>query len=155
MLGSGPSKGNHCEVPGPHPLSRKDTILKKRIALAGAIVGLIGGGAIGFAVGLPQVSGAQTPSVDATTSTSAPTGPSDSRTTPSGGFKSNENATHETGEDPARETAENNGTFHPGGGVGHPNEDPTHEASEGAAREGAETAGQAPASNSTATSTNA
>jgi hypothetical protein len=55
--------------------------------------------------------------------------------------KSNEAATHEAGESAAQETAENNGTFRPGGGAGHPNEDATHEAGESAAREAAENAG--------------
>src|SRR5258708_9066958 len=32
-----------------------------------------------------------------------------------GPFKSNEAAAHQTGESAAQETAENNGTFHPGG----------------------------------------
>jgi hypothetical protein len=55
-----------------------------------------------------------------------------------GAFKSNEDATHEKGESAAQETAENNGTFHPGGpggGPGHSNETATHESSEPAARE--------------------
>lgn len=59
-----------------------------------------------------------------------------------GTFKSNEDPTHEKGESAAQETAENNGTFRPGGpgGPGHgpSNEDPTHEKSETAAREAAE-----------------
>lgn len=59
-----------------------------------------------------------------------------------GTFKSNEDPTHEKGESAAREAAESNGTFRPGGPGGpgnHPsNEDPTHEKSEPAAREAAE-----------------
>ena len=39
----------------------------------------------------------------------------------------------------AQETAENNGTFHPGGHSGPSNETATHEAGESAAREAAET----------------
>ena len=64
-------------------------------------------------------------------------------------FKSNEAATHETGESAAQEAAENSGTrpFGPGGpGGGHPNETAAHEAGESAAREAAETAGVKPSS---------
>jgi hypothetical protein len=54
-------------------------------------------------------------------------------------FKSNETATHEQGESAAQETAENNGTFRPGGPGGGPsNESAAHEAGESAAREAAE-----------------
>ena len=56
-------------------------------------------------------------------------------------FKSNEAAAHESGESAAQETAENNGTFHPGPGGpggGPSNETASHEASESAARESAE-----------------
>ncbi|SRR5712692_3258833 len=57
-------------------------------------------------------------------------------------FKSNENATHEAGESAAQETAENNGTFRPGGpggpGGGPSNETSAHEAGESAAQEAAE-----------------
>jgi hypothetical protein len=59
-----------------------------------------------------------------------------------GPFKSNETAAHEAGESAARETAENNGTFRPGGpggpGGGPSNETAAHEATESAAREAAE-----------------
>src|SRR5258708_3311677 len=59
-----------------------------------------------------------------------------------GQFKSNEAAAHESGESAAQETAENNGTFHPGGpggpGGGPSNETAAHEAAEPAARESAE-----------------
>jgi uncharacterized membrane protein len=57
-------------------------------------------------------------------------------------FKSNEATAHESGESAAQETAENNGTFHPGPGGpggGPSNETAAHEASEPAARESAET----------------
>jgi len=54
-------------------------------------------------------------------------------------FKSNEATAHESGESAAQETAENNGTFHPGGPGGGPsNETADHEATEQAAREAAE-----------------
>jgi hypothetical protein len=59
---------------------------------------------------------------------------------PSPTFKSNEDAAHEAGESAAQETAENNGTFHPGGPGpnGQSNESATHEAGESATREAAE-----------------
>jgi uncharacterized membrane protein len=57
-------------------------------------------------------------------------------------FKSNEATAHESGESAAQETAENNGTFRPGGpggpGGGPSNETVAHEATESAARESAE-----------------
>jgi hypothetical protein len=57
-------------------------------------------------------------------------------------FKSNEATAHEAGESAAQETAENNGTFRPGGpggpGAGPSNETAAHEATESAAREAAE-----------------
>ncbi len=60
-----------------------------------------------------------------------------------GAFKSNEDPTHEKGEAASQETAENNGTFHPGGpGApgfnGQSNETPSHEAGESATREASE-----------------
>lgn len=60
---------------------------------------------------------------------------------PAPAFKSNEDPTHEKNESAAKETAENNGTFHPGPGApgqGPSNEDPTHEASESPSRESSE-----------------
>ena len=66
-------------------------------------------------------------------------------TSPNPSPKSNEAATHEQGESAAQETAENNGTFRPGGpggpggpGAGPSNETSAHEATEPAAREAAE-----------------
>lgn len=59
-------------------------------------------------------------------------------------FKSNEDPTHEKGESAAQETAENSGTFHPGGPggpfAGQSNETSSHETGESAAREAAENA---------------
>ncbi len=53
--------------------------------------------------------------------------------------RSNEAATHETGETPAREASENNGTAHFGGpGSGPSNETAAHETTESATREAAE-----------------
>src|SRR5260370_36856903 len=62
-----------------------------------------------------------------------------------GAFKSNETSAHEAGESAARETAEHNGTFHPGGpggpgGPGHSNEASTHETGETAAPRAADNA---------------
>jgi uncharacterized membrane protein len=61
---------------------------------------------------------------------------------PSPSPKSNEATAHETGESAAQETAENNGTFRPGGpggpGGGPSNETAAHETTESAARESAE-----------------
>jgi hypothetical protein len=56
--------------------------------------------------------------------------------------KSNETSAHEATESAARETAENNGTFHggPGGPRGASNETATHETGETAAQEAAENA---------------
>jgi hypothetical protein len=57
--------------------------------------------------------------------------------------KSNETSAHEATEPAARETAENNGTFHgggPGGPGGASNETATHETGETAAQEAAENA---------------
>src|SRR5579864_7361581 len=68
---------------------------------------------------------------------------------PTPSFKSNETSTHEAGESASQETAENNGTFHPGGPGsfagghacgGHSNEDATHEKGETAAQEASENA---------------
>lgn len=58
---------------------------------------------------------------------------------PAPAFQSNETAAHEQGESAAQETAENNGTFHPGGGPnGMSNEASAHEAGETAAEEASE-----------------
>ena len=57
--------------------------------------------------------------------------------------RSNETSAHEATESAARETAENNGTFHgggPGGPGGASNETATHETGETAAQEAAENA---------------
>lgn len=64
-----------------------------------------------------------------------------------GAFKSNEDPAHEKSESAAQETAENNGTFHPGGpgpggpGPGHSNESAAHESGESATREAQENSG--------------
>jgi hypothetical protein len=61
---------------------------------------------------------------------------------PTPAAKSNEASAHEATEPAARETAENNGTFHggPGGPGGASNETATHETGETAAQEAAENA---------------
>ena len=66
--------------------------------------------------------------------------PSPSPAASPGTFKSNEDPTHEKGESAAQEAAENNGTFHPGGGLGGgpSNESPAHEATESPSREASE-----------------
>jgi hypothetical protein len=69
--------------------------------------------------------------------------------TTTGAFEYNENTSHESSEDAARETAEDNGTATFGdGGSFRPNEDATHEAGESKAREAEEDAGTAPSSTS-------
>jgi hypothetical protein len=95
-----------------------------RIAFASAIVGaMFIGGVIGATVLSNHLI---TPANAATAS-------------PSPGFHSNETAGHEAGESAAHEQAENNGTFHPGGGPnGMSNETSAHEAGESAAREASE-----------------
>jgi hypothetical protein len=128
------------------PLERKDVAVNKSLAALGLVAGLAGGAFIGVALGVPTLSGAQTPSTTTPTTAAAPSGQSSgTQTAPS----SNENATHEAGESAAREAAENNGSFRPGGHGS--NEDPTHEASESPSREAAENA--AANSGSTATPT--
>ena len=59
---------------------------------------------------------------------------------PTPAFHSNEDATHESKESAAQETAENNGTFRPmgPGPNGMSNETSAHEAGESASREAAE-----------------
>jgi len=66
--------------------------------------------------------------------------PSPSPAASPGTFKSNEDPTHEKGESAAQESAENNGTLHPGGGPGGgpSNESPAHEATESPSREASE-----------------
>jgi hypothetical protein len=72
-------------------------------------------------------------------STYTPASAAVAATSPSPSPKSNEATAHETGESAAQETAENNGTFRPGGpGSGPSNETAAHEAGESAAREAAE-----------------
>ena len=107
----------------------------RNFVFASAIAGaMIFGGVIGATVLAHSV---LTPASAAATASPSP-----------GAFKPNENATHEQNEPASQETAENNGTFHPGGpgGPGGPrgpgglsNETSTHEAGESATREAAET----------------
>jgi uncharacterized membrane protein len=101
---------------------------KTRVVLFGSVVAaaMLFGGVLGATV---LARGTVTPANAALTAATA---------TPA--FHSNENATHEAGESATQETAENNGTFHPGGGGpnGTSNETATHEAGEPAAQESAE-----------------
>jgi len=108
-------------------MSRTHTLLiASAIAAAMVVAGVVAVSAAGFA-GATNFLAAASP-------------------TPSpGAFKSNETAAHEAGESAAQETAENNGTFRPGGpggpgGPGHSNETSAHEAGETAAQEAAENA---------------
>ena len=70
-----------------------------------------------------------------------------------GSFKSNEAATHETGETAAQEAAENSGTRPGPGGCHAPNENATHEGGESAAREAAEGSAKCPATGAPPTAT--
>jgi hypothetical protein len=107
--------------------------MKKPIAAAALAASLLVGGGIGVALFGPSVANAQT-------STTPP-----AATSPTG---SNEDATHEAAESPARAAAEDAGTAFGGGRHGS-NEDPTHEGSESAAREAEEDAAAAGGSSST------
>jgi hypothetical protein len=104
---------------------------RTRLILFGSVVGaaLVFGGAVGaFA--------ARTNNAPASNVLAAITAASPSPTP-----HSNEATTHEAGESAAQETAENNGTFHPGGGAGPngtSNETSAHEAGESATREASE-----------------
>jgi len=96
---------------------------------------ILGVSAAALMIGVLLATGTFT-SAQSSTPTPAPT---------SGAFKSNEDATHESGESADREAQEDAGIFqgkHRGGGS---NEDATHESSESAEREAQENANQAPA----------
>jgi len=97
---------------------------RTRVILFGSVVAAALG--IGGAVG--AFSASATPLAALAASSPSPT------------FHPNESATHEAGESAAQETAENNGTFHPGGPGpnGQSNESASHEASESASREASE-----------------
>ena len=99
----------------------------------------VGGSVVIAAVVGAGVVMAQSPTPNAGSSTAVP------GTQQSGTFKSNEDATHEKGEAPDREAAEDSGKGFHGGGTHKPNEDATHEAGEPKDREAQEDAGQAPA----------
>ncbi len=95
-----------------------------RIAFVSAIVGAM---FIGGVIGANAVSNHLIAPASAATASPTP------------GFHSNETASHEAGESAAREQAENNGTFQPGGGPnGMSNETSAHEAGESASREASE-----------------
>jgi hypothetical protein len=103
---------------------------RTRVILFASVVtaALVVGGLVGAAAARGNLSAGATPLAVLAASSPSPT------------FKSNENATHEAGESASQETAENNGTFHPGGPGpnGQSNESATHEAGESASREAAE-----------------
>ncbi len=118
------------DTPTPR-VGKEPPLLKNRMAVVGLLGGLVIGGIVGVALGVPAVSGAQsTPSTPGTTL--APSSPAAGKPT------SNEDPTHEKSESAAREAEEATGHF---GGRHHgSNEDTTHEKSESAAREAAENA---------------
>jgi hypothetical protein len=137
--------------------------MKKSVAALSLSAALLGGGAVGVALGLPGTSGAATPDTTAVTAapsdtastptTAAPaadaTAPAADATDPAAGAAtSNEDPTHETGESSTREADEAAGKVgghhgdHLGGGS---NEDPTHETNESSARETEEDAAAAQA----------
>ncbi len=105
--------------------------MKNRVAVASLVVGLIGGGVAGTALGITALAGA-----DSTTSSTV------SPNTPSNGSAphSNEDATHEKAETPQREADENAGRvgWHHGS-----NENAAHESQESPQRESQESAGNA------------
>jgi hypothetical protein len=107
------------------------TRMRKPLLGAGLVAAMAVGGA--FA---PSLFSAGAATTTQTATTAAPTAT----------HKSNEATSHETSEDPTRESAENNGTatFGDGGGSGS-NEATSHESGEGAAREAGEKNGTPPA----------
>jgi hypothetical protein len=103
-------------------------------------VAALGAGAI---LGVTALSGAATTTTPPSTKPPAASSPA----APGGGFRSNENGTHESGESPAREAGENSGQLKHG--PFGSNENTTHEGSESSAREAQENANpgtQAPTS---------
>jgi hypothetical protein len=123
--------------------------VKNRLAAAGVVLGLVGGGAIGVALGSPGVSNAQTSPVTTAAATADARGVDDS----------NKDAVHEAAETPEQAAAEMAGK-HGGHGHGGPggdrhggasNEDPTHEAAESPEREAQEDAEKAAAATAPAT----
>jgi hypothetical protein len=105
----------------------------------------LGGGGAGLVLGLTHISSAATTDPSTTIAGTAPAAATGgaSVTPATVTPKSNEDPTHEAGEDAAREAAENAGTAGFGRHGGASNEDATHEANEDPAREAAENAAQA------------
>jgi hypothetical protein len=103
--------------------------------------GVIGTMAVAGALG-PVVFGVGAAGAQSGSGTNSPP------TSSSAPFRSNENRTHEQGENSSREGDENSGRFPGPGGAGrgafHPNENPSHEQSEGGTREQRESSGQFP-----------
>jgi hypothetical protein len=125
--------------------------MKKSVAAISLSAALIGGGAVGVALGLPGTSGAETPDTTAVTAApstsdaaSTPTTASAAATAPATDTpKSNEDPAHEAAESAEREAEEDSGTFHDGHHGDHKggsNEDPAHEAAESPEREAEEDA---------------
>lgn len=120
--------------------------IPRKVSLGAALgTGMLAAGALGYALFIPAVSGAQTTTVPAGATAAAPA--AGGSTTP-GPFHSNEDPAHEKGESAQREADENSGKAFAGHGPGDghftPNEDPAHEKSESATREAQENAGKAP-----------
>jgi uncharacterized membrane protein YkoI len=88
--------------------------MKNRLVATGLLVGLVGGGALGVALGVPGVSSAQT-SPDTTVSA-----PVASSATPAPVDNSNKDAAHEAAETPEQEAAEAAGKA--GGGPSGPHQ---------------------------------
>ena len=117
-------------------------MLKKYAAAAVVGGSMLVGGALGVAVFVPHLAGAQAP----TTQTPS-TPPARAATHGGGGFIANEDPAHEGKEDPQREADENSGKrgsghgdHHWGGHRGGSNEDPAHEKGESPEREAQENA---------------
>lgn len=115
--------------------------MKNRVAVASLVVGLIGGGVAGVALGITTLAGA----ASSPSPTVAPNTPGNGSTP-----HSNENATHENTESPAREADENAGRV--GGHFGD-NESTAHDSQESPQREAQEDAGNATAPSTPASPT--
>ena len=112
--------------------------MKRSVVFASLLASVAAGSAAGLIWAIPNISSAASTPV----TTEAPL--SSASTAAPGKSKSNEDATHESGESAAREAAEDSGQFRGGFGDHHgSNEDPNHEANEDPAREAAEGAANA------------
>jgi hypothetical protein len=105
--------------------------MKNRVAVISLAVGLVGGGVAGLALGVTALAGAASGPTPASNAPASPAPPS------GGTARSNEDATHEQGENPAREADENAGRAHMHFGD---NENPSHDSTETPQREAQEDA---------------